>query len=239
MALGQLQTCLSARKLLNASGTIERFKVRLVVLGNNQVEGIVYHETFAPVAKMVSIRTFLVVAAIRNWEFHQMDVHNAFLHGDLDEKVYMRLPPGFSSSSGKFMQCPKEAHWDAAVRVVRYLKGHPGQAEYRSMAVASCELACFKSLLKSLGVIHTSPMRLFYNSQAALHIAANPVFHERTKHIEVDCHSVRDQIQAGNIITFHVRTNFQLADIFTKALEKQQFDFLLGKLGIHDFHAPT
>ncbi|KAJ4768963.1 Retroelement pol polyprotein-like [Rhynchospora pubera] len=437
----------------HADGQVERYKARLVALGNRQVHGVDFTETFAPVAKMVSVRTFLAVAAARKWELHQMDVHNAFLHGDLNEEVYMCLPPGFAHSHpgkvcrlrksiyglrqaprmwfskltsaleaygfiqskadyslftchkgtafiailiyvddlvvagndssaihdfkkymsevfhmkdlgvlkyflgieiargptglflsqrkyaldmlaecgllgakpaatpleqnhrlaesmsaklkdpekyrrlvgrliyltitrpelsysvhtlAQFMHDPLEDHYAAVLRVVRYLKGNPGQgvllradselqlngycdsdwascpttrrsltgyfvllggspiswktkkqptvsrssaeAEYRSMANATCELLWLKSLLRSLGITHAMPMNLHCDSQAALHIATNPVFHERTKHIELDCHFVRDQIKTGCVVTKYVRSSEQLADIFTKSI---------------------
>ena len=66
------------------------------------MHGVDYNETFAPVAKIGTVCLFLSVAASLKWELHQMDVHNAFFHGDLDEEVYMKLPLGYhTSTSGK------------------------------------------------------------------------------------------------------------------------------------------
>lgn len=86
---------------LHADGTVERYKARIVACGNRQVEGEDYNETFAPVIMMKTVRGLLRIVAAEKWEVHQMDVHNAFLHGDLDEEVYMKLPVGFRHSDSK------------------------------------------------------------------------------------------------------------------------------------------
>jgi len=113
------------------------------------------------------------------------------------------------------------------------------EAEYRSMAVVIGELKWLKGLLHSLGISHSQPMRFHCDNQATLHIVKNSIFHERTKHIEVDCHFIRDEYLTSNIAPTYVPTHAQLADIFTKALGLTQFTSLLCKLGICNLHIPT
>ncbi len=83
---------------------VERYKARLVARGFTQTFGVDYNETFAPVAKFVSIRCILALAAIEDMEIHQMDVKTTFLNGDLEEEIYMEQPEGFTHE-GEHLVC--------------------------------------------------------------------------------------------------------------------------------------
>ncbi|KAF5812650.1 putative RNA-directed DNA polymerase [Helianthus annuus] len=456
------------------NGEVERYKARLVARGFTQVEGEDFHDTFAPVAKLVTVRTLLAVATKRNWFIRQLDVNNAFLHGDLDEEVFMKIPQGFlkenedrvcrlrkslyglkqasrnwyqkftnaliglgfttsradhslflynnngvflailiyvddvilvgndmkkieeikdclhsqfsikdlghlkyflgievaNTSQGlvlsqrkytldiledsgmegcrpssfpieqnlkldtreddpvvdagcyrrligrllylqatrpdvafsvnclsQFVSDPRQSHMDAVYRVLQYLKATPGQgillpkgdgenliaysdsdwlgcpmtrrsrtgyvvflggapiswktkkqsvvsrssaeAEYRAMATTVSELIWLRWLLGELGVPQSSPTMMFCDNQAARSIANNPVFHERTKHVEMDCYFVRERIESKEVCTVPIESRLQLADLFTKGLGAARLRFLLDKLGVVDLHAPA
>ena len=113
------------------------------------------------------------------------------------------------------------------------------ESEYRAMSHTSRELVWIRHFLQELGVQHEGPMELVCDNQAAMHIASNPVFHERTKHIEVDCHYVRDQITENIIQTRSVKSEDELADLFTKALTGPRVQYICTKLGAYDIYAPA
>jgi hypothetical protein len=108
------------------------------------------------------------------------------------------------------------------------------ESEYRAMSSACSEIVWLRGLLSKLGCPQLRPTPLFADNTSAIQIAANPVFHERTKHIEVDCHSIREAYDGQLISLPHVPTDVQIADVFTKAMTRQRHQFLVGKLMLLD-----
>ena len=107
------------------------------------------------------------------------------------------------------------------------------------MATVTSEVVWLLALLKTFGLDYNQPTALYCDSKAALYIATNPIFHKRTKHIEVDYHFIRSKIQDGVIKTFHVPTRHQIADCFTKALGYKQFYFLLSKMNLLNIYGSS
>ncbi|KAK3008158.1 hypothetical protein RJ639_015137 [Escallonia herrerae] len=113
------------------------------------------------------------------------------------------------------------------------------ESEYRAMAQSTCEVMWICHLLEEISLKPPLPAKLWCDNQAARHIASNPVYHERTKHIEVDCHFIREKIQENLISTSYVKTGEQLGDILTKSLNGTRVEYLCNKLGMINIYAPA
>ena len=111
------------------------------------------------------------------------------------------------------------------------------EAEYRALASTTCELQWLSFLLRDFRVQLSQPAALYCDNQSAIQIASNPVFHERTKHIEIDCHIVRDKVNQGLLKLLPISSSMQLADIFTKPLPPASFQSLYTKLGMMNIHS--
>lgn len=105
------------------------------------------------------------------------------------------------------------------------------EAEYRAMALTTCEVTWLSALLTDLGIKNLPTIVLKCDNKAALAIAANPVLQERTKHVEIDCHYVRDQIKVGSICIQYTPSHEQVADILTKILPVKLHQHHIAKLG--------
>jgi hypothetical protein len=113
------------------------------------------------------------------------------------------------------------------------------ESKYRAMAQCICEILWINHLLLEISLDPSLPVKLWCDNQAALHIASNPVYHERTKHIRVDYHFIREKIQENIISAGYVKTGEPLGDLFTKALNGCRMEYLCNKLGMSNTYAPA
>ncbi|GAU16205.1 hypothetical protein TSUD_298370 [Trifolium subterraneum] len=151
------------------------------------------------------------------------------------------------SKLSQFLASPTSEHMLAGLYVLRYIKNSPGQGLFFD-STSSLVLKGFSASdwgacpdtrrsTTDFNIPHTTPIVIYCDNKSALHIAANPVFHERTKHIEMDCHVVREKVQEGLIHLLPVPSKEQVADILTKSLHPGPFSMLHDKLGMIDIYS--
>ncbi|GKA61984.1 ribonuclease H-like domain-containing protein, partial [Tanacetum coccineum] len=112
-------------------------------------------------------------------------------------------------------------------------------AEYLGVANAVAETCWLRNLLHELYTPLSSATLVYYDNVSALYLSSNPVQHQRTKHIEIDIHFIRDLVAAGHVRVLHVPSRYQYADIFTKGLPLALFEEFRTSLSVRCYPAPT
>ncbi|GJT32818.1 copia protein [Tanacetum coccineum] len=316
------------RNKLDENGIVSRNKARLVAQGYNQQEGIGYNETYAPVARLKSIRILLAYACALDFKLFQMDVKSAFLNGFINEEVYVAQPLGFIDFEKpdhvyklkkalyglkqapkawydrlkaflikheyKMGMAPKTSHLEAVKRIFRYIKGttHLGlwypkgtgietvvyadsdhardyvdrkstsgictfvgccltswfskkqtalaisttEAEYVSTGKACQQALWMKQALIDYDV-RLDDVPIMCDNKGAIDLSKNPVQHSHTKHIEIRHHFLRDNVQKGHISIEKVSFVDNIADILSKPLKRESFNYLRLGLGMTE-HIP-
>ena len=107
------------------------------------------------------------------------------------------------------------------------------------MALGVCLLLWLKIILEDLRIAWEGPMKLYCDNKSTINIVHNPVQHDRTKHVEIDRHFIKEKIEMEVIKLNYVPTNSQIANIFTKALPRTQFEALCSKLGMINIYCPA
>ena len=113
------------------------------------------------------------------------------------------------------------------------------KAKYQSLASGTTEITWLTFLLHDIGIPIHEPPQLLCDNLTALHITINPIFHARSKHIELDYHFVHEKVANGILVTCFIPSSLQIANLFTKGLPKNSFQVFRSKLGVHQLSTPS
>nr|GEU41569.1 integrase, catalytic region, zinc finger, CCHC-type, peptidase aspartic, catalytic [Tanacetum cinerariifolium] len=229
---------------LDEYGDVLKNKARLVAKGYRQEEGIDFEESFAPVARIEAIRIFISNAASKNIIIYQMDVKTAFLNGELKEEVYASLTKKhFEALKCVFWYLRGTINWvlwylkDTVMALTAYADAdHAGCQDTRRSTSGSAQflgdklILWMRSQLTDYGFAFNK-IALYYDNRSAIALCCNNVQYSRSKHIDIRHHFIREKVKNGVVELYFVTMDYRLADIFTKALPRVRFEFLLPRLG--------
>ncbi|GJX99251.1 retrovirus-related pol polyprotein from transposon TNT 1-94 [Tanacetum coccineum] len=181
-------------------------KARLVAKRYAQEEGIDFEESFAPVARLKAVWIFVAYATHKSFPFYQMEVYH------LRKSLY------------GLKQAPR-AWYDELINFLMCKGFTKAEVEYVALSASCAQVMWMRTQLKDYGFDYNK-ISLYCESQSAIAISSNPVQHSRTKHIHTRYHFIKEQVENGIIELYFVRTEYQLADMFTKALPEERLSTL-------------
>nr|GEY07752.1 retrovirus-related Pol polyprotein from transposon TNT 1-94 [Tanacetum cinerariifolium] len=207
---------------------LKQYRFRSPQPGYRQEEGIDFEESFAPVARIEAIRIFIANTASRNMTVYQMDVKTDFLNGELKEDVYgLWYPKDTSMAPTAYADADHAGCQDTK-------RSTSGSAQFLGNKL----ILWMRSQLTEYG-FEFNKIPLYCDNRSAIALCCNNVQHSRSKHIDIRHHFIREQVERGVVKLYFVSTDYQLADIFTKALPQQRFEFILPRLGMKSMSPTT
>nr|GEU76721.1 retrovirus-related Pol polyprotein from transposon TNT 1-94 [Tanacetum cinerariifolium] len=237
----------------------------IISQGFRQEKGIDFEKSFAPVARIKAIRILIANSAHKNMTIYQMDIKTAFLNGELKEEVYVSQPKGFVDQDNPshvyklnkalyslkqaphawYQAKPTEKHLQAVKRIFRYLNEtinmglwYSKDTDISLTAHARCQdTRCSTS--RSAQFLGDKLIPLYCDNKSVIALCCNNVQHSRAKQIDIHYHFIKEQVKNGIVELSFVQTEYELADIFTKPLPRERFNFLIDKLGMKSMSSDT
>nr|GEX34793.1 retrotransposon protein, putative, unclassified [Tanacetum cinerariifolium] len=228
-------------ELLNPPPSVDHQAVKVIAPIAEVIPPIQADSTSSPSSTTVdqdapspkAIRIFLAYAAHKNMVVYQMDVKIAFLNGNLREEVYISQPGGLGLPKSTYMRL--KGSFDTYVEPFIGVYGIPSVA---LTAFADADHAGYQDTHRNYGLAFNK-IPMYCDNKSDITLCCNNVQHSRSKHINIRYHFIKEQVENEVIELYFVNTEYQLADLFTKALGRDRIEFLINKLGMRSFTPET